>query len=99
MARLTNCPPYLLGASIGNYSYVNSQSAREDLFIFAARQYANCIAETLSMNNVLPRGTCVSFDVDDWLMDMVGTDNEYDEEMPATKTPTAPAENTQESLA
>jgi hypothetical protein len=99
MARLTNCPPYLLGASIGNYSYVNSQSAREDLFIFAARQYANCIAETLSMNNVLPRGTCVEFDVDDWLEDMVGTDNEYTEEAPATSPPPAPAQSTQESLA
>lgn len=99
MARLTNCPPYLLGASIGNYSYVNSQSAREDLYIFAARQYANCVAETLSMNNVLPRGTCVEFDVDDWLMDMMGTDNENTEQAPATSPPPAPAQSTQESLA
>lgn len=66
-SRLTNVPAYLCGISTGSYAYTNSRSAREDLYIFAAKAYLDCIAGTLSSNQVLPRGTFCEFDVDSWL--------------------------------
>lgn len=90
MARLCNVPPYLLGISTGSYSYQNSPQARMDLWMFGTHIYAQCIAETLSMNNVLPNGTFVTFDTDDFLAES---------DMDVTPSPAEPAENTQEELA
>ena len=67
MARLCNIPPYLAGISVGSYSYQSSSESRADLWTFGVRAYADCIAQTLSMNNVLPNGTYVEFDVEDYL--------------------------------
>jgi hypothetical protein len=67
MARLCNIPPYLAGVSVGSYSYQSSSEARMDLWTFGAKAYAECIASTLSMNNVLPNGTFVEFDVEKYL--------------------------------
>jgi len=67
MARLCNIPPYLAGVSVGSYSYQSSAEARMDLWTFGVRAYADCIAGTLSQNNVLPNGTYVEFDVEDYL--------------------------------
>jgi hypothetical protein len=62
----------------------------------------NCIAQTLSFNNVTPKGTCIDWDIDDYIMgSMPDADNMPDMETPAEampETPTPPAENTQESL-
>lgn len=66
-ARLANVPPYLVGVSTGSYSYQSSQQARADLYIFGVKLYAEAIAATLSMDNVLPRGTYVEFDADEYL--------------------------------
>lgn len=66
-ARLANVPPYLVGVSTGSYSYQSAQQARADLYIFGVKLYAEAIAATLSMDNVLPRGTYVEFDADDYL--------------------------------
>ena len=68
MARLCNVPPYLVGVSVGSYSYQSSSESRADLWTFGARAYADCIAGTLSQNNVLPNGTAVEFDVEGYLM-------------------------------
>jgi len=68
MARLCNVPPYLVGVSVGSYSYQSSSESRADLWTFGARAYADCIAGTLSQNNVLPNGTYVEFDVEGYLM-------------------------------
>jgi hypothetical protein len=67
IARLANCPPYLLGVATGSYSYQNSTQARQDLYMFGAKLFMDCIAETLSMNNVLPRGTYCKFDIENYL--------------------------------
>jgi hypothetical protein len=67
MARLCNIPPYLAGVSVGSYSYQSSAEARMDLWTFGVRAYADCIAGTLSQNNVLPNGTYVQFDVQQYL--------------------------------
>jgi phage portal protein BeeE len=103
LSRLCNTPQYLCGISIGSYAYSNSQSAREELWEFGARQYMNCIAQTLSFNNVTPKGTFIDWDIDDYILgSMPDADNMPDMETPAEampETPTPPAENTQESLA
>jgi len=79
MARLCNIPPYLAGVSVGSYSYQSSSESRADLWTFGVRAYADCIAQTLSMNNVLPNGTYVEFDVQDYLS------GDYTNEMPITQ--------------
>lgn len=96
MARLMNVPPYLVGVSTGAYSYQSSQQARTDLWMFGVKLYAEAIAETLSMDNVLPRGTFVEFYTDDYLEDEAMSDaaNEVDDDLNVE-----PAENTQERLA
>lgn len=75
VARLANCPPYLLGVATGSYSYQNSTQARQDLYMFGAKLFMDCIAETLSADNVLPRGTYVKFDIDDYLSENYLLDN------------------------
>ena len=90
LARLCGVPPYLVGVSTGAYAYTSSEQSRADLYIFGVKPYADCIASTLSMNNVLPRGTYCKFDTDSYL-----EENYVADKMPDT----APKENTQESLA
>jgi hypothetical protein len=43
------------------------------------------IEQTMSMNSILPHGTCVKFDVDDYLSEIVDGEEEmadYEETMP-----------------
>jgi len=67
MARICNVPFYLVGCDVGSYSYVSNDGARADLWTFGAKAYAECITSTLSMNNILPNGTFVEFDYEDYL--------------------------------
>ena len=85
MCRLGNIPFYLAGFDIGSYQYTTSAGAREDLYLFGARQYLDCVSQTLSGNNVLPRGTMVKFDIDSYLESMVA-----EEMLTETPTNTAP---------
>lgn len=71
LARVANIPPYLAGIATGGYTYQNAQQARQDLWIFAAAAYAECISATLSSDNVLPRGTYVKLDPEDYLTELV----------------------------
>ena len=81
-ARLCNVPFFLAGLDIGSYSYSSNQGAREDLYVFGARAYMNCIQETLSMQNVLPKNVCVRFDIDDYLSEMIETEEDGQDEYP-----------------
>ena len=82
MARICNVPFYLVGCDVGSYSYVSNDGARADLWTFGAKAYAECITATLSQNNVLPNGTYVEFDYEDYLI------NEYaTPQMPDMATP------------
>jgi hypothetical protein len=86
-ARMCNIPFFLNGNSVGSYSYQSNQGARQDLYVFAARSYMSVIEQTMSMNSVLPRGTCVKFDVDEYLAEIVeGAEDmsDYENEMPTT---------------
>lgn len=94
MAQICNIPPYLLGVPTGSYAYTNSQESRWDLWIYGTKMYAEVIAATLSQNSILPNGTYVCFDTDDYLGEMEVAD--------MTQTPdnsTTVQENTQEELA
>jgi len=91
MSRLANVPPYLVGVATGAYSYQSSQQARADLYLFGVKLYADAIAGALSMDNVLPRGTYVEFDADEYLEENFMADRADDEVIVR--------ENTQEELA
>jgi len=91
-ARLANVPPYLVGVSTGSYSYQSSQQARADLFIFGVKLYADAISGALSMDNILPRGTYVEFDAEEYL-----TENYIADKMDDSTT--VVEENTQERMA
>ena len=83
--RVTNIPPYLAGIDIGSYQYSSGKDSREQLYLFAARLYMDCIAQTLSMNNVLPVGTYCRFDIDDYLSEIVETEEEAEpQDVPST---------------
>jgi phage portal protein BeeE len=92
MSRLANVPPYLVGVATGAYSYQSSQQARADLYLFGVKLYADAIAGALSMDNVLPRGTYVEFDADDYLEENFMADT-------MDNTETVIEENTQEEIA
>ena len=89
LARLCGVPPYLVGVATGSYAYTSSEQSRADLLIFGCKPYMDCLASTLSMNNVLPRGTYVKFDASSYLEDNYIADRQSDNIQ----------ENTQESLA
>jgi hypothetical protein len=88
-ARMCNIPFFLNGNSVGSYSYQSNQGARQDLYVFAARSYMSVIEQTMSMNSVLPHGTCVKFDVDEYLAEIVDGSEEtpYAEETMPTMNP------------
>ena len=68
MARIANIPPYLVGAPTGSgMTYQNALQARQDLYLFGAKPYIDCIEQTLSMNNVTPRGRYIYLDVEYYL--------------------------------
>ena len=81
IARIANVPAYLVSVSIGNYSYVSSSEASRDLYTFGVKPYIDCIQETLSADNILPRGTGVMFDIESYLA------NEYNTNVEVQETP------------
>jgi hypothetical protein len=60
---------------------VSSSEASRDLYTFGVKPYIDCIQETLSADNVLPRGTGVMFDIESYLA------NEYNTEVYVEETP------------
>jgi phage portal protein BeeE len=69
LARVANIPPYLVGIATGGMTYQNAQQARQDLYLFGAKPFIDCIEQTLSGPNVLPRGQYVRLDVERYLGD------------------------------
>lgn len=69
MARLCNVPAYLVSAPTegASMTYQNAEQARQDLYLFGARLYMDVIEQTLSGDDVLPRGRYVEFDVEDYI--------------------------------
>lgn len=67
LARVANIPPYLVGIPTGGMTYQNAQQARQDLYLFGAKPFIDCLEQTFSMNQILPRGRFVEFDVASYL--------------------------------
>jgi len=68
VSRQVGVPPYLLGIGIaGSFTYQNAQQARQDLYLFGAKQVLDVIQSTLSMTNVLPRNRFVEFDTESYI--------------------------------
>lgn len=68
MSRLAGVPAYLVSAPTSNgMTYLNAQESRRDLWLWGAWPYATAIAERLSMDDVLPRGRHLEFDIDEAL--------------------------------
>lgn len=79
LSRHCGVPPYLLGIGVpGSFTYQNAQQARGDLWIFAAKMYADTIEQTLSSNAIVPRGRYLKFDVDDFLAENAMADIAYE---------------------
>jgi phage portal protein BeeE len=89
MARLANIPAYLVGVSVPGYTYQNAQQAREDLYLFGAKPLISAIEETLSMNNIIPRGRQIELDVKSYLYEngMGNGENERNENVAAGGAP------------
>ena len=87
LGRILGVPSYLLSVSIGAYSYQSSQQSRIDLWTYACKALADCITETLSSDNVLPHGTMVSFDVDDFLAEAYMDTDHGDDRMNESDIP------------
>lgn len=63
LSRVANIPPYLVGIPTGGMTYQNAQQARQDLYLFGAKPFIDAIEQTFSMNQILPRGRYVEFDI------------------------------------
>ena len=74
LARMANIPPYMVGIATGGMTYMNAQQARQDLYLFGAKPFISCIEETLSLDNVIPRGRHVRFDVEKYLTEFTATE-------------------------
>ena len=72
MARLCNIPAYLVSAPTegASMTYQNAEQARQDLYLFGARIYLDCIEQTLSADNILPRGRYVEFNMEDYMSEV-----------------------------
>ena len=67
LSRMANIPPYMVGIATGGMTYMNAQQARQDLYLFGAKPFINCIEETLSLDTITPRGRHVRFDIERYL--------------------------------
>lgn len=65
IARLCDVPAYLVSAPTegASMTYQNAQQAREDLYLFGTKALIDVLEQAFSMDNVLPRGRYVEFDV------------------------------------
>lgn len=68
VARFMSVPAYLINADSGSsMTYQNAAQAASDLVQFGALPYLECIEQTLSSEQVTPRGRIVRLDREYWL--------------------------------
>lgn len=70
MARILNVPASMISAPQGpgsSITYTNQQDQRKDLYTFGTKIWLDCIQERLSMDDVVPRGRHVEFDVSQFI--------------------------------
>lgn len=69
LARVFQVPAWLVGVAIGGMTYQNSQQARQDLYLFGAKPYVDCIEQTLSLDTVVARGKHIELDIGAYLQE------------------------------
>jgi hypothetical protein len=69
IARIANVPAYLVSARQegSGLTYTNVQDSNRQLYLYGAKPFIECIQQTLSASNVLPRNRYVEFDVEGYL--------------------------------
>jgi phage portal protein BeeE len=69
MARVANIPAYLVSAPQegSGLTYTNVQDSNRQLYLYGAKPFIECLQQTLSASNVLPRNRYVEFDVEGYL--------------------------------
>jgi len=67
LARVFQVPAWLVGVAIGGMTYNNSQQARQDLYLFGAKPFVDCIEQTLSLDTVVARGKHIEMDIGAYL--------------------------------
>lgn len=68
LSRVCGVPAYMIGAPAGTgMTYLNAETARADLATFGAQKIVDCIEQTLSSEQVTPRGRIVKLDLEAWL--------------------------------
>ncbi len=67
LARLANCPPWLVGVAVGGMTYSNVQDQTSQAVLFGALPYIETIEQTLSSPQVIPPGRIVRLDRGAWL--------------------------------
>ena len=68
-ARVCNVPAFIVNAAVpgDSMTYKTALTARLDLLDFGLQPYVTCWEQTLSGENVTPRGTTVAFDLEPFL--------------------------------
>ena len=69
LARVFQVPAWLVNVAIGGMTYQNSQQARQDLYLFGAKPYVDCIEQTLSLDTVVARGKHIELDIGAYLQE------------------------------
>ena len=88
LSRAIGVPANLLGISISGYNYVNALQAKQDLYLLGAKLYMDCMQETLSGQDILPRNRFVEFDTESLIADVEMNHTEISVEEPASsRTP------------
>lgn len=92
IARLMSVPAYLINADSGSsMTYQNAQQASADLVQFGALPYLEVIEQTLSSDQVTPRGRVVRLDRSYWLdANPLSTGSDPGPNNTANPAPTAP---------
>lgn len=70
MARIMNVPASMINAPLGagsSINYTNQQDQRADLYTYGTKIFLDTIQETLSMDNIIPRGRHIEFDVSQFI--------------------------------
>lgn len=66
-ARLTNVPPWLVGVAVGGMTYSNVNDQKAQAVLFGAQPFIETIEQTLSGDQVTPRGRIIRLDRQAWL--------------------------------
>lgn len=76
MARVANIPAYLVSAPQegSGLTYTNVQDSNRQLYLYGAKPFIECIQQTLSASNVLPRNRYVEFDIEGYIADQIMQD-------------------------